>query len=119
MRTLLAALALVPTVSLAAGAWQRFDMPGGYWEYDASSVVVLPDNQRRILARLTLSGMLKDPAGNHYDHAVYLIELDCAKRLRRVIDVVVYFRAERVEPPRTSEPWREMKESTLHKAACG
>jgi hypothetical protein len=120
MRLLLLCAALLCGNALAASSWVRLDVPGGYWEYDQASIVVLPENRRRILARFTVSGMLQDkPTGQHYDHAIFLIEVDCDKRMQRVVDVVMYLRAERVEPSRTSEDWRpSAPTSTLHKAAC-
>lgn len=114
------ALLLIPSLAFGAGAWERANLPGGaYWEYDKASIIMLPNDQRRILARLTLSGMAPDvKAGNHYDHAVMLIELDCGKRLMRVVDTVAYLRAERVQPSRTSEDWKAADANVLFKAAC-
>lgn len=112
----------LPSLALAAGAWERMEMPerSAYWEYDKSSIIVLPENRRRILARMTLSGMLPDvKAATNYDHAIYLIELDCTKQLMRVVDTVAYLRAERAQLSRTAEDWKAAgPTSALHKAAC-
>jgi hypothetical protein len=120
MRVAVACLWFVAVQCLAAGDWVRVNGPGFYWEYDRSSVTTSSDGTRRMLARFTLDTPLQDKGtGAYYDHAIYTYEIDCPKRMVRVVDLVIYFRAERVQPSRTSEDWRAGADNTLYKAACG
>lgn len=122
MRLAALLLALLSYPAFAAGSWQRFDLPdkSAYWEIDRASITPTADNHRRLLARLTYSGIQKDAAGTYWDHAILVAEVDCEKRMWRTIDVVAYLRAERVPPGQSTGDWKAAPANTpIYVSACG
>lgn len=122
MRLALLFLPLLAPPAFAAGDWVKSaEVRGAQLEYDRASIITREDGTKRILVRMTASGFFENKTtGGHYDHTIAIIEFDCPKKQRRFVDVVSYFRAERVDPGRTSDDWKDVgRSSGLYKAVCG
>lgn len=115
-------LLLVAAPAFGAGTWERFDLPdkSAYWEVDRASITPTADDHRRLLARITLSGIQKDSAGTYWDHTILVAEVDCAQRAWRATDIVSYLRAERVAAVPPTGKWLQAPAgSPIYVSACG